>query len=339
MKRKAFWALSAVGMTTVLTGAEKSKTMQSVKQIFSKSTTMGRILLFRFGSKLLLGMFLAGGFIHSGSAQQTPPFKVSVWVGYLNNVTGQPVQDPKVTPPIDDLNTTLIASGPATTPHDTGVIKFQNDGTFPVQIDQVTVTTENGQQVFRIWDDKLPFVTVEPGKSLVLAETQNFNFDSSNFGLDSDPVVSGTVRTLSSLADDMPFKFTDTRRVLLGHEDIGNTLETTPYGDVSLGDVTPPIKVIQGSALVPTSFRCDGADITNFGNTAGQMKIIEVWADPGHQPVNVTSSFDITVGPGQKESFAWHVTGAPGEELHIEARLLDVTNNNEIDQGVSGCLP
>jgi hypothetical protein len=333
MKRKAFWALLAVGMTTVLTGGEKNKTMQIVKEIFSKSTTVGRILLCRAGSKVLLGVFLAAGFIHSASAQQDP-FKVSVWVGYLNNLTGQPDQNPLVTPPMQDLNTTLISSGPATTPHDTGLVRFDNDGIFPVAIDQVTVKTERG--VFRIWDNQLP-VRVEPGKSVVLGETENFNFDSSDFGLGSDPVVSGTVLTLSSLADDKQFTFTDTRRVLLGHNDITNTFETTPF--TFLGDVTPPRKLIQGSGLTITSFRCDGADITNFGNTAGQMRIIDIWADPGHQQVNVTSSFEITVGPGQTESFAWHVTGAPGEELHLEARLLDVTNNVEIDQGVSGCLP
>jgi hypothetical protein len=83
------------------------------------------------------------------------------------------------------------------------------------------VTTEYG--VFQLWDSFLP-VTLAPGQNLVLAETENFNFDTSDFGLGSNPVVSGSVNGRA-------FSFTDTARVLLGREEAGanNVNETTLY--------------------------------------------------------------------------------------------------------------
>jgi hypothetical protein len=83
------------------------------------------------------------------------------------------------------------------------------------------VITEQG--VFQLWDSFLP-LTLAPGQNLVLAETANFNFDTSSFGWAIDPVVSGSVNGRA-------FAFTDTARVLLGREagSASNLNETTPY--------------------------------------------------------------------------------------------------------------
>jgi hypothetical protein len=162
-----------------------------------------------------LGLVMLSSFTATASAQ------VNVYAGYLNNVTGQP--DPAVTPnPFDpDANTTLISSGPVDSPHDTGVIRFENLCDMPVSIDPgLNVVTQGAN--FQLWDGSLPFV-LAPGQNLVLAETVNYNFDSSDFGLAIDPVVSGSM-------DGVAFSFTDTARILLGHEEIANTPETTPYG-------------------------------------------------------------------------------------------------------------
>src|SRR5262249_46477181 len=156
-----------------------------------------------------------------GALPQAAPADVNVYVGYLNNLSGPP--DPAVIPtPFDpSANTILISSGDTTTPHDTGVIRFENLCSVPVTIDPgVTAVTQGA--TFQIWDGSLP-VVLAPGQNLVLAETANFNFDSSDFGLGSNPVVSGSV-------DGMAFSFEDTNRILLGHEEAGNTPETTPYG-------------------------------------------------------------------------------------------------------------
>jgi hypothetical protein len=116
----------------------------------------------------------------------------------------------------------LISSGGVDTLHDTGVLRFENRTDGPVIIDPgLQVTTEQG--VFQLWDSFLP-ITLAPGQNLILAETENFNFDTSDSGLGSDPVVSGSVNGRA-------FSFTDTARVLLGREEAGanNVNETTPY--------------------------------------------------------------------------------------------------------------
>src|SRR6266542_4370413 len=116
----------------------------------------------------IVGVILLGSFMQPASGE------VIVYVGYLNNLDGQPA--PSVTPtPFDsDATTTLLSSGGITTLHDTGVIRFENRTASPVTIDRgLRVITE--QRVFQIWGGFLP-VVLAPGKSLVLAETENFNF-------------------------------------------------------------------------------------------------------------------------------------------------------------------
>jgi subtilisin family serine protease len=147
--------------------------------------------------------------------------EVIVYVGYLDNVQG--TQNPVDIPtPFDPDETILVSTGGVATPHDTGVIRFENRTGVPVIIDPgLQVTFEHG--VFQLWESFLP-ITLAPGQNLVLAETANFNFDTSGFGLAIDPVVSGSV-------NGQAFAFTDTARVLLGREDgsARDLNETTPY--------------------------------------------------------------------------------------------------------------
>lgn len=87
--------------------------------------------------------------------------------------------------------------------------------------------------LFQIWDDSLPKI-LPAGQSLVLAETVNFNFDTSDVGeftVNNPPVVSGSLNGAS-------FSFTDQGFVLLGRGDAVNTPETTRYQQ--LGVAQPP---------------------------------------------------------------------------------------------------
>ena len=77
----------------------------------------------------------------------------------------------------------------------------------------------------------LPIV-LAPGMNLVLAETANYNFDSSDFGLGTNPIVSGSI-------NGMAFSFEDKARILLGHEEAGDFRETTPYGLLGSVDCVP----------------------------------------------------------------------------------------------------
>ena len=179
--------------------------MQSAK-IFSKSITVGRTLLLRAGSNLLLGVFLGGGFIQPASAQEA--YAVDVYFGYLNNLpigTGLPDQLTDVGGfPFEGHNVnadapqniTLIGE-PLNARHDTGVIMFENRGHFSVVIhlDELTVMVQgdclNGP-IFRPWATEAvrrrfgTTVRLDPQTFLVLAETENFNFDTSDCGLGSD---------------------------------------------------------------------------------------------------------------------------------------------------------
>jgi hypothetical protein len=159
--------------------------------------------------------------------------EVIVYVGYLNNVSGTPNPGDTPTPFDPAPNTRLISTGGVATQHDTGVIRFENRTDGPVTIDRgLRVTTGGGTDacpatpcVVQLWDSVLP-ITLAPGENLVLAETVNFNFDTSDFGLAIDPVLRGSVNGRA-------FTYTDTARVLLGREDHATALnETTPYQEL-----------------------------------------------------------------------------------------------------------
>lgn len=158
-----------------------------------------------------------------GSLPQSASADVKVYVGYLNNLGGAPAPGDIPTPFDADASTILISSGGSATDHDTGVIRFLNDCDQSVTINVgLNVKTSGG--FFQIWDGSLSLV-LAPGMNLVLAETVNFNFDSSDFGLGSNPIVSGSI-------NGMAFSFEDVDRVLLGHEEgggFGGPAETTPY--------------------------------------------------------------------------------------------------------------
>jgi subtilisin family serine protease len=148
--------------------------------------------------------------------------EVIVYTGYLDTLRGDwnPAEMP--TPFDPDANTILLSTGGVDTLHDTGVLRFENRTDGPVIIESgLQVTTKQGG--LQLWDSFLP-ITLAPGQNLVLAETENFNFDTSDFGSGSDPVVSGSVNGRG-------FSFTDTVRVLLGHKEAGanNVNKTTPY--------------------------------------------------------------------------------------------------------------
>jgi hypothetical protein len=178
----------------------------------------------------IVGSFAPASALHQHGFLATPR-EVRVHVGYLNNLGGQP--DPAVTPtPFNpDATTILVSSGAVTTPHDTGVIRFENGSNAPVTIERVTVVTDRecpSNGFFAIWDNMLP-PTLAAGANLVLAETDaaNSNFDSSNCGLGLDPVV------IFKIKGGPQSTCVDRGRVLLGREDVTSTRETTPYQVIS----------------------------------------------------------------------------------------------------------
>ena len=95
-----------------------------------------------------------------------------------------------------------------------------------------------GNTLYQPWGLLAPFV-LAPGQNLVLAETANFNFDSSEPVLAAVPMVFGAINGSA-------FAFNDVHRVLYGHEDAVDFPETTPYNLIGSVQVVP----VPGAALL-----------------------------------------------------------------------------------------
>ncbi len=117
---------------------------------------------------------------------------VNVYVGYLNNLTGPPTPADIPTPFDPSATTTLISSGDSTTSHDTGVIRFENMSSVSVTIGPFVAAFANNV-LYQPWGLLAPFV-LAPGANLVLAETANFNFDTSDFPGLAVPRVFGAIK-------------------------------------------------------------------------------------------------------------------------------------------------
>ena len=174
---------------------------------------------------------------------------VNVYVGYLNNLSGPPTPSDIPTPFDSSATTTLISSGGVGSPHDTGVIRFENTSASSVTIGPfvaAVVYSTPGPVIYQPWGFLAPFV-LAPGQNLVLAETANFNFDSSDF-----PPFSAVAQVFGSV-NGQAFGFNDVHRVLYGHEDTNGPGETTPYdliGSVPVAAVPiPSAAFLLGGAL------------------------------------------------------------------------------------------
>ena len=171
---------------------------------------------------------------------------VNVYVGYLNNIGGAPNPADIPTPFDPSATTTLISSGDSTTSHDTGVIRFENSSSVSVTIGPFVAAFANNV-LYQPWGLLAPFV-LAPGANLVLAETANFNFDTSDFPGLAVPMVFGAINGSA-------FGFNDAHRVLYGHEEaggLGGLAETTPYsliGSVQVPVPVPGAALLFGSAL------------------------------------------------------------------------------------------
>lgn len=232
----------------------------------------------RLFATFLLLVILFGSFIHAATAQV-----VALSVGYLNNLAGQPPIEFAPFPFDPDDTTILISSGNAASSHDTGIILFENLTEFAVTIDRgLRVTTDSRDRqslppLFQIWDGFLPIV-LPPGQSLVLAETVNFNFDTSDvrdFTVDNPPVLSGS-------ANGKPFSFTDRGFVLLGHADAASPDETTAYQQ--LGELRPPGLIggtLQGLGAVQAECRdVNSGQVVSGSITEGTLNCVQLGLQP-----------------------------------------------------------
>jgi hypothetical protein len=243
---------------------------------------------------VITGILFLTNFSQSVFAQQV--YVVLVYAGYLNNLLTKPTPfatpnpfDPSgnihLTTPTTNPNRPIISVGgesariglPQDALHDTGVLLFTNRGKLPVDIWLRGLTVEVERGIFAPpWADVFGSDTfrLQPGASLVLAETENFNFDTSDGGLGKDPVV--TVKISTDLSGDQVFTIPDSKRVLLGMEEAVNTAESTRYTLLTPTPLTFPDP--KGPNLLNTEITsCDTnghgfARYTNFGDMAAPFE-------------------------------------------------------------------
>ena len=168
---------------------------------------------------------------------------VNVYVGYFNNIGGEPSAADIPTPFDNDATTTLLGLGPSSADNDTGVIRFENTSSQNVTIGRFLLAVA-GDVAYQPWGQLDPFV-LAPGHNLVLSASFNYNFDSSDSITSEVPHVFGTINGRG-------FAFDDNGRVLYGREDAVNALETTPYsliGSVQVPVPVPGAALLFGSAL------------------------------------------------------------------------------------------
>jgi hypothetical protein len=245
----------------------------------------GKTLLLKCAPKLILGALVAGVFIQPSSAQPKDPYAVAVYFGYLNNLpigTGFPpgVDAPSPFEHDNLINPNVFLVGgslPLDKPHDTGVIRIDNNGFFPfyVHLENLTVETD-GCGVLQPWapaQGGTRTITVARDETIVLAETNiNHNFDTSECG-PGKPTVKITIST--DFADESrlnPLTIEDTQGVLLGKSDATDVAETTPYAMQTLQK--PPIRPGIGPLVLVTGSSCSGTvafvTIHNFGDAPAQ---------------------------------------------------------------------
>ncbi|MBV8739291.1 MAG: hypothetical protein JO007_18985 [Alphaproteobacteria bacterium] len=250
---------------------------------------------------ILVPVFMVGDFTKCAYSQV---YQVDVYVGYLNNLSGQPSAENTPRPfanltgpsPNKLLAPDQIASLDA--PHDTGVIMFMNSGGrfVDINLDSICVIVlQNGNQVCLAppingttgptWSqiNGGSSFRLEPGSSLVLAETgntltgqtQDFDFDTSNVipitPTTRNPHVTGTIET--DLSGNASFDFEDTQRVLFGNEEAVNTAESHYYvkiGRIGREQLPPPpgpLALQVGGTCSPAYLASASFDVGNFGDT------------------------------------------------------------------------
>jgi hypothetical protein len=74
---------------------------------------------------------------------------------------------------------TVISQTPAGSSFDSGAIRIDNSSSTSITISNLKVSDNNGTVVFQIWND----LTLAAGQTGVFAQTNGFNFDSSDQGL------------------------------------------------------------------------------------------------------------------------------------------------------------
>jgi uncharacterized membrane protein/transglutaminase-like putative cysteine protease len=212
-----------------------------------------------------------------GTFQQPPGLTVEV--GYADNLRANPF----FPNPWNGSPNTIFAGGGSS--FDSGAIRIINDGTSAVTINDVTVTLFGGQ-TFDLWGSN----TIPAGANLILAQTNSYNFDSSDFGVLAFPQTYPDGETahaarVSVTVNGQVITLLDTGHVLTtGGSDLaaGGANESQNWRPIGTTGISNPngtsLAVTVTQDLPASGYNVDPASVNPTASTVSASQV--VWTPP-----------------------------------------------------------
>jgi len=232
----------------------------------------------------------------AASPAQAAGTSVNVFVGYGDNLR------PGVNFPVPwqgAPNTTFIGSGPS---FDAGAIRLDNPNLTPITVDGVSVDLQRPGPTFNLWGS----FTIAAGKTVILTQTSQYNFDTSDFQIEpcgvvappGDPRIPKVTITVGGVAT----SFLDT----------AHTLDTFGYDSACGGNESLQWRPIGGVSCPTCGAKLSLAPASQSGFVGSTQTVVASLVDAGGAPLsNVTVDFKILSGPNAGRTGS-AVTGPSG---------------------------
>lgn len=220
------------------------------------------------------------------------PAALAVFVGYADDVRPSPSFP---VPWQGSPNTTFIGAGPS---FDAGGIRLDNNSGSPIQVDDVFVTvpgwtTSNardsqGNGIADLWGS----FTIPPNSTVILTQTGEFNFDTSDFGL------TGCGNTIPDGQAPFPTVRITINGVATTFNDSGHVLDTGGFDLACRGNESLQWRLIGTAGIQSTTGHLTLAPPTSV-QTAGTLYTATAQlTDAGNQPTpNAIVNFQVLSGP------------------------------------------
>ncbi len=220
------------------------------------------------------------------------PAALAVFVGYADDVRPSPSFP---VPWQGSPNTTFIGAGPS---FDAGGIRLDNNSDSPIQIDDVFVTvpgwtTSNardaqGNGIADLWGS----FTIPPNSTVILTQTGEFNFDTSDFGL------TGCGNTIPDGQAPFPTVKITISGVATTFNDTGHVLDTGGFDLACRGNESLQWRLIGTAGIQSTTGHLTLNPPTSVQTAGTPYTATAQLTDAGNQPTpNAIVNFQVLTGP------------------------------------------
>jgi RHS repeat-associated protein len=217
---------------------------------------------------------------------------LAVFVGYADDVRANPNFP---VPWKGAPNTTFIGNGPS---FDSGAIRLDNNSSTPIQVDDVFVTVPgwttsdhndaHGNGIADLWGS----FTIAPNSTVILAQTTEFNLDTSDFG------VRGCGDTLANGQAPIPTVKITINGVATTFSDTGHVLDTGGFDLACRGNESLQWRLIGTSGIENQAGHVTLAPATSIQPVGVTYTATATVTDAGGQPTpNATVDFVVLSGP------------------------------------------